>query len=39
MEARQKELYESPCVIEVEIKTGRIVCVSQQDYLYGGLDE
>ena len=35
----KKELYETPSTTVVEVKTEGIVCVSQQDYHYGGLDE
>ena len=39
MEAKSKELYEAPSMTVVEVKTEGIVCASQQDYRYGGLDE
>ena len=39
METIKKELYETPSTTVVEVKTEGIVCVSQQDYHYGGLDE
>lgn len=39
MEAKNKETYEAPTMLVVEVKTEGIVCASQTDYLYGGLDE
>ena len=39
MEAKNKETYEAPTMLVVEVKTKGIVCASQTDYLYGGLDE
>jgi len=39
MEAKNKETYEAPTTLVVEVKTEGIVCASQLDYRYGGLDE
>ena len=39
MEAKNKETYEAPTMLVVEVKTEGIVCASQLDYRYGGLDE
>ena len=39
MEAKNKETYESPTMLIVEVKTEGIVCASREDYLFGGLDE
>lgn len=34
-----KETYEAPAMLVVEVKTEGIVCYSQTDYYYGGMDE
>ena len=34
-----KETYEAPAMLVVEVKTEGIVCSSQTDYHYGGMDE
>ena len=39
MEAKNKETYEAPTTMVVEVKTERIVCTSQLDYRYGYWDE
>ncbi len=39
MENKEKESYEAPALQVVEVKTEGIVCASQKDYQYGGLDE
>ena len=39
MEAEAKEIYQAPTLLVVEVKTEGIVCASQKDYQYGGLDE
>jgi hypothetical protein len=39
MEAKDKETYEAPAMLVVVVKTEGIVCASQEDYLFGGLDE
>lgn len=39
MEMNGKAFYEAPSITAVEVKTEGIVCMSQQDYRYGGLDE
>lgn len=39
METKRKIQYEAPTTLVVEVKTEGIVCASQQDYHYGGLDE
>ena len=39
MKGSIKEIYEAPTTLVVEVKTEGIVCASQQDYHYGGLDE
>ena len=39
MEAKNKETYEAPTMMVVEVKTEGIVCASLTDYRYGGLDE
>lgn len=39
MKGSIKETYETPTMLVVEVKTEGIVCASQQDYHYGGLDE
>lgn len=35
----RKELYEAPSITLVEVKAEGIVCASQRDYIYVGLDE
>jgi len=39
METIKKEHYEAPSTMVLEVKTEGIVCASQQDYIYGSLDE
>jgi len=39
MEHKNKEKYETPGVLVLEVGTEGIVCASQRDYFYGGLDE
>ena len=39
MVAKDKETYEAPAMLVVVVKTEGIVCASQEDYLFGGLDE
>ena len=39
MEVNTKEFYVAPSIAVVEMRTEGIVCQSQQDYNYGGLDE
>ena len=39
MENKEKESYEAPTMLVVEVKTEGIVCASHLDYRYGSLDE
>ena len=39
MEKKNKETYEAPAMLVVEVKTEGIMCATQKDYCYGGLDE
>ena len=39
MESCEKEHYETPATVVLEVKTEGIVCASQMDYNYGNLDE
>ena len=39
MEMNVKRSYEAPAITVVEVETEGIVCTSQTDYNYGGMDE
>ena len=39
MEMNVKRTYEAPAITVVEVETEGIVCTSQTDYNYGGMDE
>ena len=39
MEAKFKKAYQTPAMLVVELKSEGIVCMSQDDYNWGSLDE